>query len=109
MGPCPRPLAPEPRRCGMNPAESITEVYQREPSSHESGPSPDDPRVVQALRQYLAAIEAGRKPDRNEFQSRFPEIAETLAECLDGLEFIQTAAPHLNDLAQGPTMPLPFL
>jgi serine/threonine protein kinase/Tfp pilus assembly protein PilF len=64
---------------------------------------------VQALRQYLAAIETGRKPDRQEFQSQFPEIAETLAQCLDGLEFVHTAAPHLNDLAQSPTATLPHL
>jgi serine/threonine protein kinase/Flp pilus assembly protein TadD len=57
--------------------------------------STDDPRVVRALEEYTAAVEAGRPPDRREFQARYPEIATALAECLDGLEFVQGVAPQL--------------
>jgi hypothetical protein len=59
-------------------------------------PPPDDPRVVRALEDYAAALKAGQKPDRHEFQARYPEIAEALAECLEGLEFVQAAAPLLQ-------------
>jgi serine/threonine protein kinase/Flp pilus assembly protein TadD len=57
---------------------------------------PDDPRVLQAVEEYLAARQAGRRPDRQEFLARFPDIAPALADCLDGLEFIQAAAPQLT-------------
>ena len=56
----------------------------------------DDPRVIQALDDYLAALEAGQKPDRRVFLARHAEVAEALAKCLDGLEFVQQAAPHLD-------------
>src|SRR5207249_2498530 len=53
----------------------------------------DDPRVIQAVREYLAALEAGKKPDRLPFLGRFSEIAGPLAECLDALEFMHAASP----------------
>ena len=57
--------------------------------------SSDDPRLVQALEEYADAVEAGRPPDLQEFQSRHPAIATQLAECLEGLEFVQAAAAQL--------------
>src|SRR5262245_19427868 len=59
------------------------------PSLSPSGP--DDPRVIRALEEYLAALEAGHRPDRQEFLSRHAAIAQVLAGCLDGLEFMQAA------------------
>ncbi len=61
-----------------------------------SSPSQDDPQVIQALEAYLAALEGGSRPHRQEFLARYPEIAEALAKGLDGLEFIQSAAPRLG-------------
>jgi hypothetical protein len=61
----------------------------------------DDPRVIQALDDYLAAQEAGQKPDRWVFLARHGEIAEALAKCLDGLEFVQKAAPQLDQQVVG--------
>jgi serine/threonine protein kinase/Flp pilus assembly protein TadD len=58
---------------------------------------------------YLDAVKAGRRPDRRQFLARYPEIAEVLAECLDGLEFILGAAadlplpiPNQADILGGP-------
>jgi serine/threonine protein kinase/Tfp pilus assembly protein PilF len=56
----------------------------------------DDPRVIRALEEYLAAQEAGRKVDRAEFLARYPEVAGALANCLDALEFVRVAAPQLQ-------------
>jgi tetratricopeptide (TPR) repeat protein len=56
----------------------------------------DDPRVIQVLDEYLSALEQGRKPDRHTFVAQHPEIAEALAKCLDGLEFVQKVAPQLS-------------
>ncbi|HEX7380147.1 MAG TPA: serine/threonine-protein kinase [Pirellulales bacterium] len=63
--------------------------------------SADDKRVVRALEDYAAAVEAGHSLDRNEFLARFPEIAPALAECLDGLDFVAAAAPELAHPAAG--------
>jgi serine/threonine protein kinase len=56
----------------------------------------DDPRVVQAVREYMAAVEGGLKPNRQEFLARHGDVADPLAECLDALEFLRTAAPQLE-------------
>jgi serine/threonine protein kinase len=54
-------------------------------------------RVTAAVEQYFADWEAGRRPSREEFLGRHPDIADALAECLDGLDFIRSAAPGLRD------------
>jgi WD40 repeat protein/serine/threonine protein kinase len=56
----------------------------------------EDPRVAHALEEYLAALEAGRGPNRQEFLRRYPDIAAPLAECIDGLEFVNSAAPQVD-------------
>src|SRR5258708_1884215 len=59
----------------------------------------DDPRLIRALEEYRALLDAGGRPDRREFQARHADISQVLAECLDGLEFIHTAAPQLDQAA----------
>jgi serine/threonine protein kinase/dienelactone hydrolase len=56
----------------------------------------EDPCVARALEEYLAALEAGQQPSRQEFLSRHPEIAGPLAECIDGLEFVNRVAPQVD-------------
>ena len=56
-------------------------------------PDLDDPRVFQAVQEYMVALEDGHKPDRNAFLARHPEIAPALKECLAGLELVHTAGP----------------
>jgi hypothetical protein len=63
--------------------------------------SSDDPRLVGALEEYRALLDAGRKPSRQEFLARYPDIKQALADCLDGLEFIHTAAPQLHPPSPG--------
>src|SRR5262245_59030460 len=60
-------------------------------------PDLDDPRVFQAVQEYLADLEAGCKPDRAAFIARHPDIAPALAECLAGLDLVHTAGPKLRD------------
>jgi serine/threonine protein kinase len=78
---------------------------RRDAHTDSTGPFPDDPRVVEAMEEYLAELEAGRNPDRQRFLARRPEIAAALAECLDGLAFIHAAAPclHTPNLAEAIT------
>jgi serine/threonine protein kinase/Flp pilus assembly protein TadD len=62
-----------------------------------SEPLAQDARVTLAVEEYLALWDAGRRPDRQEFLARHPDIALALAECLDGLDFIRSAAPGLRE------------
>src|SRR5262249_51747527 len=51
--------------------------------------------------EYLTALEAGARPDRQEFLAGHAEIAEALARCLDGLEFVHVVAPQLSQVSRG--------
>jgi serine/threonine protein kinase/Flp pilus assembly protein TadD len=56
----------------------------------------DDPRVLAALEEYQAALEAGQQPNRAAFLARYPEVADALGECLDGLALVRSAASDLS-------------
>ena len=56
----------------------------------------DDPRVMQAARDYLADVEAGRQPDRRAYFARIPELQEALAECFDGIDLAHGAGLALR-------------
>lgn len=80
-----RPDAGSPNsRCPSNPARQL-----------------DDPRVVEALDEYLSALEAGKKPDRQEFLSRHAAIAGALAECLEGMDALHQAGSASQPPAAG--------
>ena len=65
--------------------------------THPDDDPADEPSpVMLALREYRAAVAAGEPPDREEFLARYPAVADELAECLDGLEFLRAAAPGLS-------------
>ena len=53
----------------------------------------DDPRLVSAAQEYLAALEAGRRPQRAEFVTRFSDLAAQLGPYLDALDMVHGAAP----------------
>jgi serine/threonine protein kinase/tetratricopeptide (TPR) repeat protein len=58
-----------------------------------------DARLARALEEYRELLEAGTAPDRESFLARHPEVAEELAECLSGLEFVHAVAPALSGAA----------
>src|SRR5262245_29630852 len=58
----------------------------------------EDPRLIAALEEYLASLEAGQPVDRQEFLARHGDVAEVLAECLDGME-----ALHRSPNSSGPS------
>ena len=65
-------------------------------------PGDDDPRLVAAVQEYMAALEAGKRPNRKEFLARHPDIAADLAACLDGLAFVHSAAAEMHSGGTGP-------
>ena len=69
------------------------------------GPGVDDPRVIAALEEYAAALEAGKAPDRDAFLARHADVAEALAGCLTGLEFVHDLA-HLSTQPRSSAVPI---
>src|SRR4051812_2800712 len=51
----------------------------------------EDPRVAEVLQEYLGQLEVGGRPDRTAFLARYPELAPTLTEAMDGLDFLHGA------------------
>jgi len=56
----------------------------------------DDPRVLAALQRYMDALDAGQAPERHEFLAAHPDIATTLATCLESLALVHSVAPRLR-------------
>lgn len=60
---------------------------------------PDDPRLAQAAQEYLKELESGRRPDRRRWLEQYPDLAEALGQCLDGLELVHQASPLASPLS----------
>ncbi|HUG93043.1 MAG TPA: protein kinase [Planctomycetaceae bacterium] len=56
----------------------------------------DDPRVTRAVEEYLAALERGERPQRQQFLARHAAVAVPLGDCLDALDFLYTATGELR-------------
>ena len=67
---------------------------------------PDDPRLLQAVQEYLDELERGRRPQRADFLRRYADIADPLARCLDGLELVHKTAEVGAASRAGPAVPL---
>lgn len=69
----------------------------------------EDPRLLAAAQEYLAALEAGRRPARTEFLARFPELAESLPPYLDAIDMVHAGARVLPASGNRPVLedPLP--
>ncbi len=76
-----------------------------DPAEPDSGDTPtppgaaavevDDPRVIEALEEFMIALESGQRPDKSEFLRRHSAIAPALVACLGGFELIRQATPSL--------------
>jgi serine/threonine protein kinase/Flp pilus assembly protein TadD len=78
-----------------------------EPAASEGAEAEDDPRVLRAVEEYLAARQAGAAPDRHAFLARHADVAAALAECLDGLDFLHQAGAPLRPSAEADTAAAP--
>jgi serine/threonine protein kinase len=68
-------------------------------------PELDDPRVVEALDEYLAALEAGQRPQRQAFLAQHADIAAALAECLEAMEALHQSSSASHRPAHGGAAP----
>ncbi len=56
----------------------------------------EDPRLLEAVQEYMAAVEAGRRPSQQELRAKYPEIADELSQCIQGLAFVNSAAAQIK-------------
>ena len=89
----------------MNPRQAKIGVTTQVPGN-DAGEPPDDPRLMQAVQEYLRQLEAGRAPSRAEYLRRYADIADALAPCLDGLDLIHKAAVKPDQAAGKQKTPL---
>jgi serine/threonine protein kinase len=84
------------------PAHPQSAAARRGPDDSHSDASsiPDDPRLLQAVHEYMQELEAGEKPDRQQWLARYPDLRDPLAQCLEGLDILHQAAP----LGQSPLL-----
>ena len=81
-------------------ADNPSQRSDRPPPDAESlDAAADDPRLLRAMQEYLRELESGRQPDRRQWLDRYPDLAEALNQCLDGLEFVHQAAPLASPLS----------
>jgi serine/threonine protein kinase len=74
----------------------------QEPEGTGAAPE-EDPRLLRAAQEYLAALESGRPIDRREYLARFPDLAPELAVYLEALDMVHGTAPMLrSDVPQEP-------
>ena len=77
-----------------------------QPADAESGEAIlDDPRLAQAVQEYLRELESGKRPDRRQWLERYPDLAVLLDKCLDGLELVHQAAPLASPLSENLARP----
>ncbi len=56
----------------------------------------EDPQLLDAVKDYLSQLEAGRCPSHRAFLARYPAIALTLADYLDALDLVHRGARVLT-------------
>jgi eukaryotic-like serine/threonine-protein kinase len=77
----------------------LISFVERKPYDSDGGATEsrfDDPRVIAAVQQFMAALESGQVPDRQAFLAQFPEIVAEVEECLDALEALHQVMPDLE-------------
>ena len=89
----------------MSTAEGLQAFSNGTPTDGE--PSLDDPRLVRAVQEYLGAMEAGLHPSREEFLARYPDLAGSLEDCLEALEFVHAVGPRLEEPTPRPAEATP--
>ena len=69
----------------------------------EQNNAPDnEQRLFQVVQDYLAELEYGAKPNRDEWLARHPDLSPTLTECFDSLDFLRSAAGAVSPLGPSP-------
>jgi serine/threonine protein kinase len=79
------------RECNLGDSRQVLKSGLNEAAS-------EDEQVARALEEYGHQMRFGTRPDRDEFLARHPQIADVLAECLDGFEMVEGVVGHFGAL-----------
>ncbi len=66
----------------------------------------DDPRMFNAMEEYLRLVEDGNGPDMDQFVAGFPGIEAQLRHCLEGLMFVNQAQSAVDSEVPSNTEPI---
>ena len=78
----------------------------RHPVTEPDDSLAEDPRLLKIVQEYHQELESGRQPDRRQWLQRYPDLAEALGPCLEGLELVHRAAPLASPLSgSSPRLP----
>lgn len=76
------------------------------PPSDQTVAAEREARLVKVVRDYMAAIEAGQKPNRHDLVAHNPDIATELSACLAGLQFVNSAAAGMDPTSGSAISPI---
>src|SRR5438552_3979721 len=76
-------------------------MNERDDAVGASTEVPDDPRLMEAVQEYMRRAEAGERPPRQEFLRRYPDLAGPLAQCHDGLDLVHRAVAPATGFRAG--------
>ncbi|CAN5407382.1 hypothetical protein BH10PLA2_BH10PLA2_22220 [soil metagenome] len=74
----------------MSPGSRV--VHEEESNGTAGKAGVADQRLVDALREYMKDVDGGRVPDADALQAKHPEIANTLAACMEGIDIVNALA-----------------
>ncbi len=77
--------------------QTITHLRVHSARADSGDRNSSDDRLAQALEEYSALLETAQPYSREQLLTRYTDIADELAACLDSLNFIHEIAPQLND------------
>ena len=75
----------------MNADSNLTGQHRADVQQEDEGL-----RLTEVLEEYLADLERGVAPSRQELMDRHPDLSEGLAKCLDSLEVAQRIGNHMR-------------
>ena len=68
------------------------------PAPAPSAEPDEEDRLVAAVEEYMAALDAGGQPSRQELLARYPDLSGPLAACLDALAFVESVASGMDEV-----------
>src|SRR5262245_33650912 len=85
LGPRARAAAPQHKGHAMSAINESADFH----ADDETERSFQDDRLVALVTEYQRELEAGRKPSRQDFIARYPDLSAAVAECLDGVDMLR--------------------
>jgi len=77
----------------MSDSDNNAEAFRHSSAGEgDAGVQPDEEELLQAVQEYMRALEAGHRPRRQEWLARYPHLQPALGDYLDGVNLMHEAA-----------------